>query len=195
MSNHLFSGNWRTSFNNRQSTITTKPLEKFRFFRIACTKIIDTESLKFQFIVDGKSFVTTMKEGNSLILQGKSVHFLQLETTIGECFGDWEIIDDQETEYFETLWSAHPDAETHNILAFFEDELDFVLSFKMNPKCLDGILHIIIDGREIKDIKGRTLSLLTGNCITGKGKTVATLITGNCAPGHSFSGSLKIRKK
>jgi hypothetical protein len=55
-------------------------------------------------------------------------------------------------------------------------------------------MNIIIDGRQIKDLNGNKITLLPGNSIIGKGKTISVAVSGSCLSGESFKGGFKIRK-
>lgn len=194
MENHLFSGNWHISPKNRQSMITTKPLEKSKVFKLSCTKTTDAKQTNILLIADGKSFTITMCAGNNIVVQGKSIYIEQADTDESGSIGHWEIIQEPTVECEESIWALYPDTSIQNLIAVFEEEIDFVLYFGLTSECNNGVLCIIIDGREVKDIKGKTLSLLSGSSVIGKGKSIAISISGTCPSGNPFTGGIKIRK-
>lgn len=194
MMNHFFSGEWSLSDTNRQAAITSTPLDKSRFFRISCTDISTRPYQTIRCFVNNKPYTIPLCKESSFIIQGKSVFLEQDESTSGTIRGFWEVIQEPQIEFEEALWAVHPETEMHNILATSEEDIEFVLHFFKNQECINGCMNIIIDDRQVKDLKGKLITYLPGNSIIGKGKTISVAVSGSCSSEGSFKGSLTIRK-
>lgn len=192
--NHLFIGRWKTSNSSRLTTITANPLDRSRVFRISCLELVDTDVIRFQFLVDDKSIIAPLNEGGSVFIEGKSVFIEQTEDGVNK-LSSWEVVQEPQLAYEQVTWVVHPQEGSQSLIAAFEKEQEFVLGMSSGSiNCSNGSMIVIIDGKEVRDKNNKIMQFLEGSNLIGKGKTITVAVSGNCAPKSYFSGYIKINK-
>lgn len=198
--NHLFSGVWKTTNENKITMITAVSLKNPEIFKIVCNDSVDGNCLEFKIIVEGPNGSCThfFNEGSEILVEGTRIYIEQLSNGYNGG-GQWEIVKRPiEKNFISSKWLCPVGFNKGSLVAAFNEPTEFVFTISHSPGKFEPKVqyHITIDGVTVKDPLGRNTYFLEGSSIIGSGKEIAILVVDLSRNKNrkEYNGTLKISK-
>ncbi len=193
---HLLQGGWKTSDSNTKTTIIAAlpPAKEPVTLRVTCVELVDSDELKFRFIVDGKQIIAPMNEGGSVFLEGTRIDVEQINTGVN-FLATWESVRNPGpvSGFDAATWVVRPGGSGQSLVAAFAEPQAFVLEInRSSTGCRDGVMTVFVDGQQLTNQNGDLVEFLEGSSVVAYGSIISVVVTGTCDPNRYFSGRIKI---
>ena len=194
-----FKGNWwlgpkdtRTEISGNRGDGTSPP---GRWFQISVNGSgPQGQIVAANVVVDGVEMANPFFVLGDVLVFAKKVTVTKSKASkVDTPMGFWTVIDPAKISGQTMSWMAYPEASTKIFIANFDSSREFVFQVGQGYYAGDceGIKVIpVVDGKDLLDAKGATVSYGENNAFIAKGQKVEARFEGVCRAGRYLTGGL-----